>query len=319
MARAEIRIAVAMVALLLGAGGCGRSAGTSSAPTGRAPSVRATASAGGPFAVAPAPPGQPAAIALPPAGLPTPAAPAGTCRVRGSGLYVLPDPTCTPGATNPGVTQGDIDQTICRSGWTATVRPPVGYTEPLKYQQMTAYGDTGSARYFEEDHLVPLELGGSPSSPRNLWPEPGASPNPKDSVENAANRAVCDGRMTLAAAQRAIATDWITLGRQLGVTPSQAPGTRIPAPHVSGSPGSAGAAATCSASASYSSRYADWDVYVRSNQPGQTVTVTAAGGTTASYHTDSSGYADVYLHAPESASGQRVTVTVGSATCATDL
>lgn len=311
-----------MVALLVCAGGCGASGGTSPATTGPAPSVQATASAGGPVTVSPLAPGQPAGAAAPPAGLPLPSA-AGTCRVRGSGLYVLPDPSCTPGATYPAVTQGDIDQTICRSGWTATVRPPVSYTEPLKYQQMTAYGETGSARYFEEDHLVPLELGGSPSSPRNLWPEPGASPNPKDSVENAANRAVCDGRMTLAAAQRAIAVDWITLGDQLGVPQPQTPGAQIPAPQGSGpgsgSPASAGGAATCSASASYSSSYGDWDVYVRSNQPGQAVTVTTAGGTTASYRTDSSGYADVYLHAPESASGQRVTVTVGGATCATNL
>ena len=51
----------------------------------------------------------------------------------------------------------------------------------------------------------------------NLWPEPGASPNPKDAVEDAARRAVCDGSMSLTAAQQAMATDWIALGAQLGV------------------------------------------------------------------------------------------------------
>jgi hypothetical protein len=30
-----------------------------------------------------------------------------------------------------------------------------------------------------------LELGGAVNDSRNLWPEPGGSPNPKDSVENA--------------------------------------------------------------------------------------------------------------------------------------
>lgn len=69
---------------------------------------------------------------------------------------------------------------------------------------------------WELDHLVPLELGGAPSDPRNLWPEPGASPNPKDGVESAANRAVCTGRMQLEDAQRSIAGDWIAFGRQLG-------------------------------------------------------------------------------------------------------
>ncbi|MDA8343134.1 MAG: hypothetical protein M0007_13060 [Actinomycetota bacterium] len=153
----------------------------------------------------------------------------GTCHSRGTGLYVLPDPACTPGATNPDVTQSDIGTTICASGWTATVRPPESYTEPLKFHQMTAYGETGPVSSYEEDHLVPLELGGSPSDARNLWPQPGASPNPKDEVENAARRAVCDGRLPLASAQRAIATDWIALGRQLGVTTAASPTGGLPA------------------------------------------------------------------------------------------
>ncbi|MBO0729396.1 MAG: hypothetical protein J2P57_09070 [Acidimicrobiaceae bacterium] len=129
---------------------------------------------------------------------------------------MLPDPACTPGAINPEVTQADIGSTICRSGWTATVRPPESFSEPLKRRQMAEYGDTGSLGGYEEDHLVPLELGGAPSDPANLWPEPGASPNPKDEVEDAARRAVCEGRMSLSAAQHAIATDWISFGRQLG-------------------------------------------------------------------------------------------------------
>lgn len=152
--------------------------------------------------------------------LPSAAAPStagGACSYRHADGYVLPDAGCTPGATNPAVTQSDIRQTICMRGWTATVRPAESYTEQLKRQQMGRYGDTGSMSGYEEDHLVPLELGGSPSDPNNLWPEPGASPNPKDDVEYAANRAVCSGRLALADAQREIAGDWVALGRSLGV------------------------------------------------------------------------------------------------------
>jgi phosphatidylserine/phosphatidylglycerophosphate/cardiolipin synthase-like enzyme len=83
----------------------------------------------------------------------------------------------------------------------------------------------------------------------------------------------------------------------------------------SGAPSPSSAGAHCSASASYSSRYGDYDVYVHSNQPGQTVTVTDAAGRSASYHTDSSGYADVYFRAPASAPGETVTVHAGPATC----
>ncbi len=145
-----------------------------------------------------------------------------TCHVRGTGLYALPDPNCTPGVTNPAVTQADIYLTICYYGWAESVRPPEAYTENLKFQQLAEYGETGPVHDYEEDHLIPLELGGSPTDPRNLWPEPGAAPNPKDRVEDAANHAVCDGQMPLAEAQAEIATNWVTLGIQLGVLPSSA-------------------------------------------------------------------------------------------------
>ena len=164
---------------------------------------------------------------------PTAATPT-TCRVRGAAPFVLPDPACTPGAINPAVTPATIDSTICVKGWTATVRPPESYTEELKRSQMQAYGDTGSLSSYEEDHLVPLELGGAPSDPRNLWPEPGGSPNQKDSVEDAARQAVCDGSLALATAQTAIAADWVALGQRLGVladggspgAPTNVPGTQ---------------------------------------------------------------------------------------------
>jgi hypothetical protein len=226
---------------------------------------------------------------------------------------VLPDPACTPGATNPGVTQANIDSTICTSGWTSTVRPPESYTEPLKRSQMDAYGDSAPISSYEEDHLIPLELGGSPASPKNLWPERGASPNPKDAVEDAANHAVCDGHMTLAAAQQAIATNWIALGQRLGVgAPSRPAASSPPARSSAPTP-------TCTVTGSYSSHYHDFDVYVRSNRPDQTVAVTTTGAPTASWHTNSSGYADVYLKASPAAVGQQVTATVGGASCSGTL
>ncbi|MFJ9440840.1 hypothetical protein ACIRRH_03085 [Kitasatospora sp. NPDC101235] len=133
----------------------------------------------------------------------------------------LPDPYCTPGAYNPDVTQATIGQTICVSGWTATVRPPTSYTNPLKVQQIAAYGyaDTNTADY-EEDHLVPLELGGAPRDPANLWPEPRYGNQPaqsKDSVETKLKNAVCNGRVGLDDARSAIANDWTTALGVLGL------------------------------------------------------------------------------------------------------
>lgn len=140
------------------------------------------------------------------------------CHAGSDSGQPLPDPHCTPGATNPSVSQATIHSTICVSGWTGTVRPPTSYTDPLKRQGVVAYGytDTRLSRY-EEDHLVPLEVGGAPSDPANLWPELGRSPNLKDKVEGAARRAVCAGSLTLATVQAGFESDWVTLGRQLGV------------------------------------------------------------------------------------------------------
>jgi hypothetical protein len=136
--------------------------------------------------------------------------PAGSCHARGSGLYSLPDPRCTPGAVNPAVTQADIGSTICRSGWAESVRPPESVTETEKRGSLRAYGDHQPLHAYEYDHLVPLELGGAVNDSRNLWPEPGASPNPKDALEDRLNALVCDGRMTLGSAQLAIARNWVT-------------------------------------------------------------------------------------------------------------
>ena len=125
----------------------------------------------------------------------------------------LPDPTCTPGVTNPNVTQANIDSTICVSGWTSTVRPPESYTEPLKAQSIQQYGyaDKNLSDY-EYDHLIPLEVGGNPWDTRNLWAEPhygNYTSYDKDGLENYLNAQVCDGKMTLVQAQTEIATNWV--------------------------------------------------------------------------------------------------------------
>jgi hypothetical protein len=133
----------------------------------------------------------------------------------------LPDPACTPGATNPDVTQATIGSTICVSGWTATVRPSTSYTNKLKVQGITDYGysDTSLSSY-EEDHFLPLEVGGAPKDPKNLWPEPHSGTKnaySKDSVENAVKKAICAGEATLVAAQHALLTDWTTAESVLGI------------------------------------------------------------------------------------------------------
>lgn len=230
-----------------------------------------------------------------------------SCHAIGSGLYDRPDPSCTPGALNPAVTQATISKTICVAGWTDAVRPPESITEQEKAASMAAYGDTDSMGHYEYDHFVPLELGGATNDPRNLWPEPGASPNPKDTVEDTLREKVCAGQISLAQAQREIVTNWTALtARAPAPSPTPSPARTSASPPQSGH---------CTVTASYNSTYDDYDVYVHSNQPDQTVTVTDTSGDSKSWHTDSTGYADVYFHAGNDAAGGQITVRLGPATC----
>jgi len=90
--------------------------------------------------------------------------------------------TLTPGVVNPAVTQATLRSTVCRKGWTRTVRPPT-----------SAY---------QEDHLISLELGGNPTDTRNLWPEPYPRAAEVDRVENELNARLCARELTLDQAQR---------------------------------------------------------------------------------------------------------------------
>ena len=136
----------------------------------------------------------------------------GTCRFLPG---PRPDPACTPGAFDPSVTQANIKTTICKSGYTATVRPSTAETDKAKHSLYLAYG-VSAGTVSELDHLVSLELGGA-NDAANLWPEVGKIPNPKDTVENDLHDAVCSGKVTLAAAQQAIASDWTTAEQRLGL------------------------------------------------------------------------------------------------------
>ncbi|WP_051939303.1 hypothetical protein [Phaeacidiphilus oryzae] len=153
----------------------------------------------------------------------------GTCHYRADHGQPLPDPACTPGALSPAVTTGTLRTTICRpGGYTSTIRPPAAVTGAEKRANARSYAYTGSPHDAEYDHLVPLSLGGDPNDPRNLWVEP-PSPghqagagvnNPKDALEEQLHTAVCSGHVPLAAAQKAIATDWATADQKLGLPPA---------------------------------------------------------------------------------------------------
>ena len=125
----------------------------------------------------------------------------------------LPNFKLTPGAIDPAITQDNIQATVCVKGYTKIVRPPVYFTNSLKKKQMRDYGyaDINPAHY-EEDHLIPLSIGGNPSDPANLWPQPRLSEwnaEKKDILEFKLYKLVCEGAVTLDDARHQISTNWI--------------------------------------------------------------------------------------------------------------
>jgi hypothetical protein len=128
-----------------------------------------------------------------------------------SQLQALPIKSITPGAIDSRVNQSNIASTICIVGYTKTVRPPASFTNALKISQLrgsySRYGST-NVKLFEEDHLIPLALGGAPRDPKNLWPEPWESARKKDTLELKLHLMVCAGQISLAKARSIFATDW---------------------------------------------------------------------------------------------------------------
>ena len=126
----------------------------------------------------------------------------------------LPNPNVTPGATNPQVTQENIQQTVCVRGYTKTIRPQANYTNKLKRAQLN--GEYAAAdqnpKHYEEDHLIPLSIGGNPTDVHNLWPQPRRtewSAEKKDQLEFVLYKLLCRGEVQLIQAQQEVATDWI--------------------------------------------------------------------------------------------------------------
>lgn len=157
-------------------------------------------------------------------------APAATKKL--SSDWLLPTKKITPGVINKDVTQENIKDNICKAGWTATIRPAVTYTNKLKVAQLAgdykkyvaAFGEDLSV--YEEDHLISLQLGGSPTDPKNLWPEPyaGNGARKKDVIETKLKILVCSGNVKLADAQKAIAVNWV-LAYNKYITPADAKAT----------------------------------------------------------------------------------------------
>jgi hypothetical protein len=130
----------------------------------------------------------------------------GAMGVMAQAPQALPNPQITPGAIDPAITSQNLQSTVCVKGYTAKVRPDKKYTNRMKRQQLRQfnYADRNPQNY-EQDHLIPLSIGGNPSDPKNLWPQPRAGAwgaEQKNDLEFVVYKMVCNGDISLADAQQ---------------------------------------------------------------------------------------------------------------------
>lgn len=124
-------------------------------------------------------------------------------------VFLVQSATAESLPTNPDVTPFTIQNTICVKGWTASVRPPVSYTNHIKKQRLHEMGlPLELIGNFQLDHKLPLSLGGSPDDIRNLVLQDHDEAGEKDAVERCLPAAVCSGVINLHDAQIAIWRDW---------------------------------------------------------------------------------------------------------------
>jgi hypothetical protein len=116
------------------------------------------------------------------------------------------------GFLNPNVSATNIRSTVCIPNYTKTIRPPASYTNKLKKRQIVELKLSGVMSDYEEDHYIPLSLGGNPTDPRNLWPQSWTGKDNarnKDVIETALHRMLCNDEISLEKAQECV-LDWKT-------------------------------------------------------------------------------------------------------------
>jgi hypothetical protein len=123
------------------------------------------------------------------------------CHAQGTAPFTAPDNGCTPGAfvhkTKADVCDGKTERPRLPSAEERFIERSYGFA--------VFTGSTG-----ELDHRIPLVFGGT-TDRRNIWPEVGSRPNPKDRLEDLLYRRVCTGvphRMRLSTAIRIFQADW---------------------------------------------------------------------------------------------------------------
>ena len=127
-----------------------------------------------------------------------------------------------PGALNPAVTQENLKSTVCAAPtkdkdgkvhhWIEDRRPPVSFTNNIKYKLMKEAGiPLEKSGLLELDHRQGILNSGAPDKEENLQLQWWVGPNNarmKDRLEVYEHRQLCAGKITLAQIQAIFAGDY---------------------------------------------------------------------------------------------------------------
>lgn len=123
------------------------------------------------------------------------------------------DPACAPGALDAAAA-GRIGQTTCSEAWVAAasrVRPPPNTRDKL----LIEYGLPGNPTGYAVAHVIPVKDGGSPTSPRNLYPLALSGYGGQETRARVADKLhdeICEHKITVAQAARTLEGDWLSRG-----------------------------------------------------------------------------------------------------------
>lgn len=132
------------------------------------------------------------------------------CHIGGQAPFLKPDDQCTPGA---------YDSLSRAQACVHKTRSPLS-PQDRRWILLSYSVPEWSGRNGELDHRVPFFLGGT-TDRRNIWPEVGRIPNPKDVLEFYVYRRVCLASpypMRVRTARAIFTADWVSAFRKYRLT-----------------------------------------------------------------------------------------------------
>jgi hypothetical protein len=127
---------------------------------------------------------------------------------------VATDPSCAPGRLDPAVTANNIAQTVCNAAWVAAasqLQPPPTTLDKL----LIEYQLPGDPVTYALARVIPVQDGGSPTSPLNLYPLPlngFGGQQTQTVVANQLRDEICSHKITIAQAAKTLEGDWLSRG-----------------------------------------------------------------------------------------------------------